>query len=313
LSNQLKQRFLSLDVDEISVVDTPAVEVEFLVAKRLEEEPMETAEETVTETNNESQPEVVSVESESTHDDAEVTKALAHVASMVENVAKAAGVKLAPETQAATEEASEDEETEEQATEKAAKGMGGMRDMYMKQLKGAGIKGDALKTAMEKFDKQFKPFQPGASTQPPVKKNAEPETPQPTAEELAEQQTLKALEGLEAAIQKAKRFTPAREAALKQALETLKALYEDMKAVPQGASPATTVPGNTSFGSSGVQALTKSIEQLTQTVSKSVEGQAELAQRVEAIEKSRTPSQSIEDEGGTETQETKKSFWSGVL
>ena len=96
MPNEAKQRFLDLDVGEISLVDTPAIEREILVMKRLEEDSMGT-ETTVTETqkNDNGGAEVVAVDVETTSaDDAAVTKALGNVASIVENIAKAAGVKM---------------------------------------------------------------------------------------------------------------------------------------------------------------------------------------------------------------------------
>lgn len=322
MPNQPKQRFLELNVNEISVVDAPANEVEFLVMKRLEESSMETTTDAGTETEKNSAPEIVEVDAATaSENDAAVNKALEQVASMVENIAKAAGVKTGEEGSSEgeaetsttdTSKAGEGEgeaETSEEDTAKAKAKAFNPREMFGKQLKAAGITGDAAKAAMEKFDKAFKPFQPGAATQPPVRKDAEGDTSTEDAEEQAAQ---KALTHLETAIQKAKRFTPAREAQFKNALETLTKLLKDMQQVPTGGMPKTSTPGGASFGASGVATLTKSIEQLTEAVTKSNEDSVKLADRVEAIEKSRTPSQSLEADGETDT-ETKKSFWQGVL
>jgi hypothetical protein len=314
LPNQPKQRFLALNVNEISVVDTPANEVEFLVMKRLEESSMETTDATVTETEkNTPTPELVEVEAATaSENDAAVNKALEQVASMVENIAKASGVKIGGEGETGetgdpgeaepttTTTKAEGEGETEPAEEDAAKAKKTFdpRAMFGKQLKAAGVTGDAFTKAMANFDKAFKPFQPGASTQPPVQKDATGGEETPDAEEQA--------------IQKAKRFTPAREAQFKSALETLTKLLSDMQQIPTGGSPSTTTPSGTSFGASGVATLTKAIETLTETVTKSNEDSAKLAERVEAIEKARNPSQSLEADGETDTP-TKKSFWAGVL
>lgn len=316
MPNQAKQRFLELSVNEISVVDTPANEVEFLVMKRMEDESMETTEDTVTETQKDdnSGAEVVTVDAGAS-EDAAVNKALEQVAGMVESIAKAVGVKT-PEASTETQDTtkSEGEGDTEVDAEKAAKAKMDPREMFGKQLKANGISGEAYTKAMAEYDKAFKPFQPGASAQPPLAKDTKKSADgAPTEDEVAEQEAVKALDALEQAIQKAKRFTPAREKQLKSALETLQKLFNELQNIQPGMSPKTTVPGGTSFGASGVQALTKSIEQLTEAVQKSIEVSNANAERIEAIEKARNPSTSIDDEGGTDTKKTTKSFWGGVL
>ncbi|MGW8177934.1 MAG: hypothetical protein ACWGQW_03955, partial [bacterium] len=159
MPNEAKQRFLDLSVGEISLVDTPAIEREILVMKRLEEDSMGN-EATVTETQNDNGgAEVVAVDVEATTD-AAVNKALSDVASMVENIAKAAGVNLAtpnpaPPAAEATP-AAEDVDTEK-ATDKR-------RGMYKAQLVKAGITGDAMTKAMAEYDKAFPPFPPAQKT-----------------------------------------------------------------------------------------------------------------------------------------------------
>jgi hypothetical protein len=309
LPNEAKQRFLDLDVGEISLVDTPAIEREILVMKRLEEEPMGT-ETTVTETQKEKDggAEVVAVDVETTSaDDAAVTKALGNVASIVENIAKAAGVSMPVKKEDSTpvaDESADASSAEDVDTEKAKKGM---REMYKAQLTKAGISGEAMTKAMAEYDKAFPPFPPASKT---TTKSVEP---QPSVEELEEQEAVKALTLLEQAVSKAKRFTPARVAELQKAVEALQKLLAVVD-VPQGASPKTSAPSNTMFGGSGVQELTKAIEQLTSTVTKSMEGQVALKERIETIEKSRMPAQALDgEETATTTETTEKSFWAGVL
>lgn len=308
MPNEAKQRFLDLDVGEISLVDTPAIEREILVMKRLEEDSMGT-ETTVTETQKKDNggAEVVAVDVGNTSaDDAAVTKALGNVASIVENIAKAAGVRMPAADSApasAAGEAADASSTEDVDTEKAK---GNMRGMFKAQLAKAGISGDAMTKAMAEYDKAFPPF-------PPAQKTTKNVEPQPSAEELEEQEAVKALTLLEQAVSKAKRFTPARVAELQKAVEALQKLLAVVD-VPQGTSPKTTAPGSTMFGGSSVQELTKAIEGLTTSVNKSLEGQAALTERIETIEKSRTPAQALDGEGtATTTETTEKSFWAGVL
>ena len=90
-----------------------------------------------------------------------------------------------------------------------------------------------------------------------------------------------------------------------------------MQEIPTGSSPKTTTPAGTKFGPSAVISLTKSIDELKEILTTKVSEVQEVAkglgERVEAIEKVRNPSQSVEDDGGTDTKETKKSLWAGVL
>ncbi len=265
------------------------------------------AEETTTEENTtKSDTEVVPVTAPGGSSDEQVNKALESVAAMVENIAKAAGVKL---TTPEVEETTKNANGEEQNVDKAGFNP---REQFGKQLKANGIKGDAFTKAMAGFDKAFKPFQPGAATQPPEKKTTKSaDESEATVEDV--DKSMEALELLEAAITKAKRFTPKREAAFKAALATLTKLLGEMQNIKPGASPATTVPGGASFGASGVQTLTKAIDELTAVVTKSVETGEANAKRIEDIEKSRTPSETITEDGETDNKETTKSFWAGIL
>jgi len=166
LPNQAKQRFLELSVNEISVVDTPANEVEFLVMKRMEDDSMETTTETVTETQKDANAEVVTVDAGAS-EDAAVNKALEQVAGMVESIAKAVGVNGTETTETTTSKSEGKEGGEEDTTK--AKAKFDPRVMFGKQLKASGVTGDAFTKAMDEFDKAFVPFKPGASTQPPEK------------------------------------------------------------------------------------------------------------------------------------------------
>lgn len=302
--HQAKQRFLDLDVEEISVVDKPAIEVEFLVTKRMEEKSMEIQDQDATVTETEKNTDgagVVPVDAPASNNDAAVNKALENVASMVENIAKAAGVKLGEKTEEVKKETS-DESTEE--TEKAKSAPAAtpatLRALYQKQLKAAGVSGEALEKAMSEFDKAKFPMQEEKKTT--------------KSDDSDDVQAIKAMEALEQAISKAKSFTPGRVAQLKSVVEQLQKLLAGVMEIPQGASPKTSTPGvGMHSNMSAVQQLTKSMEGLTEAVNKSIQTQADLATRVEAIEKARAPSTALENEGNSTTTETKKGFWEGVL
>ena len=83
-----------------------------------------------------------------------------------------------------------------------------------------------------------------------------------------------------------------------------------MQKIPTGGSPSTNVPAGTQFGASGVTSLTKGVEALSEAVTKAL---GSLGERVEAIEKTRQPSTSVDGDGDTDTTHTEKSIWSGVL
>lgn len=255
--------------------------------------------------------EVVVVDAPSGGDAAEVNKALASVAAMVETVAKAAGVKL-------DADGVDDDAAGEQDTTKGKKAKAfDPRAMFGKQLKSAGVTGEDATKAMTEFDKAFTPFKPGAAAEKPTAKAAAPEAAPTASEAPAEnsdiEDTTKALEALEQAIVKAKRFTPKREAALKAAVEQLQKLLGEMTSVPQGSNPSTGPGSSTTFGASGVQTLTKAIEDLTQQVTKSVEQGATNAAKIEAIEKARGPATALDDNATDDVVDTKKSFWGGLL
>ena len=321
MAGDAKQRFTDLTVGEISVVDTPANEVEFLVMKRHEETNMsdtQTPEATAPAAANPTSAEAVPQPA-----DESVSKAIGQLRGLIGDVMKAAGV--APNT-----EVSVDGEAVTTAPEDVEKGKGfDPRAMFEKQLKANGMSGDKLKAAMEKFDKSFKPFKPGPDTEPPLsktKKNAEGESTEGADVEVATAEeadaVLKSLDALGHAVEKAKRFTPAREEAMKKALESLTKLLGEMTNVKPGHSPSTSTPGNTSFGASGVRGpltgVSKALDTMTETFTKALdevkETQKSLNDRLDTIEKSRTAPQSGGDDttdGGDST--VKKSFWNGVL
>lgn len=319
MGNEAKQRFLELDVGEISLVDSPANEQEFIVVKRLTKEDGDMAENTEVKKSdagvseplaNNSAPEKVQVEVEKATNDA-VEKAMAQVTELVDNIAKAANAHTHAVSK--NDEGTSDDNNPDTDVEKGKKP--DMRGMYKAQLEKAGVKGESLEKAMTEFDKALGGFKPGKDTQPPVKKNND----DADGIEGADVETQKALVALEKAIQKAKAFTPKREAALKAAIETLTGLMKELmpKDIPQNTSPATTVPESPKYGESSVVDLTKMMgelkEVLTSKLSEVQDVTKGLTERLETIEKTRNPSTSVEGEGGTDTNEVKKSFWANVL
>lgn len=299
MTSEAKQRFLALDVGEVSVVDTPANEVEFLVHKRLEDDQMTTPNaETTTAAKPAPGAEVVPVTTEKA-DTSEVAKAMAQVVSLVENIAK--------QVQAG---GADPEDAMDEKAEKAVKGMGAKRKAMRKELKAAGVSGEAMTKAMAAFDKCMDGME--METEMRSKKAADDAETSKRAEVTS---ALDTLDTLGAAIRKAKMFTPGRQEKMKAALDALKAVMDEMTEVPVTASPSTTTPTSPTFGDSGVAALTKAVEALSTQVTKGLEEvaakQADISKRVEAVEKSRPAGASTEEE--TTDKPAKKSFWSGAL
>jgi hypothetical protein len=119
------------------------------------------------------------------------------------------------------------------------------------------------------------------------------------------------------AIEKAKRFTPKREAALKAAIETLNKLAKElsMQEIPVGSSPSTSTPSGAMFGSSSItKSMDEFITKLSQGMEKIVETTKGLSDRMEKIEKMATPSKSVEGDGETDSKvEKNQNFWKGVI
>lgn len=285
MGNKAKQRFVELDVNEVSLVDNGANEQEFVVIKNLTtEEVGEMADDNVKKNQGEedtqsgTSPERVPVEVEKGNNEA-VEAAMAQVTEMIGNISKA--VEAASSTGEKSVEKSDGGESEEKPTEKSES-----------EEKSADGEAEA---EVQKDDNA----EAGAG----VDEEADVE---------------KMLGVLAVAVEKAKRFTPKREKAFKAALEALTTLAKElgMTEIPTGASPPVSTPKGAMYGASSVP-IAKALEDLASKIETAISGVQEttksLGERVEQIEKARMPSQSVEDEGGTDTQETKKSFWSGVL
>lgn len=295
--NQAKRRFIDLTVNEVSLVDSPANEQEFIVIKRLEtEEKIMSAAVAKTEPQTPPKAAPASTETPVTKDagatpavetvPVEVNKSdvSAKVLEQVESIAKAiAGLSGAqPAAQPAAE-------TADVAKAKA--------ETVRKSMKDAGFSEEQIAKAL------------GALEEKPA------EVKKTEAQPDAEEATAKALDAIALAVQKAKTFTPKREQALKSVVEQLTKLLGDLAPVADSAS--NTLPAGASL-QSGLSEVQKQMGELVTTLKASfdnVQGATkELSGRLEAIEKARNPSQATPPAGNATTEtKTEKSFWAGVL
>jgi hypothetical protein len=137
------------------------------------------------------------------------------------------------------------------------------------------------------------------------------------AEEIDDNIREVATDAVYEAIEKAKRFTPKREAALKAAIETLAKLAKElsMQEIPVGSSPSTNTPSGTMFGSSSItKSMDDFVAKLSEGMEKIVETTKSLSSRMEKIEKMSVPSKSVEGDGETDNQvEKNQNFWKGVI
>jgi hypothetical protein len=291
--NQAKRRFIDLTVNEVSLVDSPANEQEFIVIKRLEME--ENKMSAVAKPEAQTPPKAAPV-SEPVTKDAGATPAVEQVAvevnktdvsakvlEQVENIAKAiAG--LSGAQPAAT--------AEDVEKAKAKEKIEGVR----KSLKDAGFSEEHIQKAVSALEA------------PAEVKKTEAQT------DDTEVSTAKALDAIALAIQKAKTFTPKREQALKGVVEQLTKLLGELAPATDNSN---TLPSGAAL-SSGLSDVKKQMEDLVTTIKASF-GNVETATqalggRIEAIEKARNPSQSTPtNETATKDTATQKSFWAGVL
>jgi hypothetical protein len=265
MGNKPKQRFIELEVGEVSIVDRPANECEFVVIKNLDKEVGTMINEDVKKDANENDgvqtsPEMVAVEIAKSTDEA-VAKAMEQVTTLISDISKAVGAKSA-----------------------------------------------VTDTPPEKRNDAV-----AAPTEVPAQKETVNEEPNDAETEKSFETALGALSMI---IEKAKRFTPKREATLKEALEKLASLAKElgMEDVPVGESPNVTPPAGATYGASSIAKAIEGIKAQFETMVTEVQQTTKsLGDRLEKIEKVRMPSNSVENAGGTDTQETKKSFWSGIL
>lgn len=328
-----KRRFVGLDTMEVSLVDSPANEVEFLVVKNTEEPSMSA-------TAAKKQREVEVDDDESS----DVSKALAHVDGIV---AKITALVSKNEKKAPAEggEGSDDNDsdTDETETDDAADTEKAAAKSLKSVLAKCGMDPTLAKTVYSSlkaagFDLTSKgggfPFPPkpkGKGAKPAEDDDEEDDdkskkTKKNKVEELTDEADAPlTMAMLATAVQKAAAFTPARIKALTDAQEILKLVLE---AVTPGTSPDSKVPAVSSHGNqSGVRSLTEpntkpsvptmksadsdpEVVKLIKSLAGAVDG---LVDRVQAIEKARPGSNSVADEGGTDTNVQKAAMWKGVL
>lgn len=240
------RQIVAVDVEEVSLVDKPAIRREFLIIKRLEDT-MSGAfdEETRTDQVNKQD-----------GDDKNQAAAEENKGDSTEATTEESGAS----EDAATEEGGQEASTEEGATEESGSG-------------------DDDKTPVEKDNK-------------PV-----------PAVQMFEDGTI-IVKGQP--VNKGQVFTEEKANKVKSALEAvLKELTPE----------STTQKGVKKDAGNQEQPNTVStkLDEVLKAIGDVKKGQQKLEKRVEDIEKTREPSQSVEDEGVTDTQEVKKSFWNGVV
>lgn len=329
MPRQATQRFLDLAVGEVSLVDSPANEQVFNVVKSLNQEDGDMADAANTEvtkgnTGGDSNVETVSVEVAKATNEA-VEKAMAQVTQLVENIAKAATPGDPEDTDVSKADGEGDEGVEKGLTKEQKAYRMKLREKLEKKMAAAGVKGDALKSAVDVALRTVAgegAFKPGSSAEPPVKKNSEggeggadvsKGADAPTLDQATLiQETLKAIQTGLAGATHATQTAEAVKAAIKALQDLEKAMT--MQQVPANDSPSTTTPTSPQFGASGLKDITKGLEGIKEALQSVQEVTKGLATRVEDIEKTRAPSTS--GGGGDETtttQTTKKSMWSGLL
>ena len=306
MDTQAQRRFVGLNVEEVSAVDSPANTVEFIAMKSKEGSNMENG----TEEQNAAGVEAVQVTQETAGDSAEVAKALAAVAEIVKSAVEGAASE-APK-------APEEPKTADVEKSMSFKTYGDMAKAFMKA---GGMDAKMMAGAMEKMQKAgFDPNQNFPTAAPLQKGDANVKK---ASEDSKDSETPITVE----ALTKAARMTPARMRKLQEAAQTLKEVIEG---IPQGESPDTKTPGGNSFGPSGIKGpltqpsekpvvkaegepSTADVLKAINTLSDNVKG---LSTRVESIEKARPASSALPTDA-TDTNaaevDTEKNFWSGAL
>jgi len=324
---EAKREFMDLEVDELSVVDSPANEEKFIVIKckhqegqdmadKKEEVTKDTgspvAEGNKTPNDNGAKVEKVTVDVEKAENDA-VVEAMGKVQKTVEGIAKQLGMD-AVDTPVAKPSP---------------------RDVVKKQLESAGLNEEQVEKSLKEYDAaavesieksgdgKTAAGEDAAGDGTAAKKVEKSGDNTDVATAKSEDTAMDALTQLEEAISKAKRFTPQREETLKNAVEQLQKLLVALQ--PQAPksviTPKNNLPSSASAGEANLTSVTKALQELSETVQKSLtaiqEGQKTLSTRVEDIEKARHPSKAVVEDGtdGVKTVKTEKaqSLWGGVL
>lgn len=324
-----KRRFVGLDTQEVSLVDSPANEVEFLVVKNdTEDQRMSATAKKQREAEG----------GDDNDESSDVSKALAHVDGIVAKITQLVtkGERPAAPAEGGDDSDDDDSETKETDTEKAAKSLKSVlakcgMDATMSKTVYASLKAAGFdlssKASAEKGAFPFPPKKPKgkAGADDEEDDDEKPAKTKKSVELVDEADAPLTMAMLATAVQKAAAFTPARIKALTDAQEILKLVLE---AVTPGTSPDSKVPAVSSHGNqSGIDDLTKpntkpsvptmksadsdhEVVKLIKSLAGAVDG---LVDRVQAIEKARPGSNSVADEGGTDSNVQKSSMWKGVL
>jgi hypothetical protein len=324
MPKQAKRRFVGLDTEEVSLVDTPANEVEFLVVKNTEDPSMGAT----------AKKEVVPVETET--DSGDVTKALAHVNGIVEKIAGIVGTKKEakppvgeePATSDADGDTDDDADGDTDPPTEADPPAADTTKSIKSVLEKCGLDASTMKTVMSKLKKAgFSGGAPPFGKKPKADDDEEDDDDKKKKTKKSADDEPLTMTSLASAVHKAAAFTPARIKALQDAQDILKLVLE---AVAPGDSPKSTVaPVQTHGNPSSVTELTAPNKKPTMSgTTKSADGGDELVTtlksladavgglltRVEAIEKARPASNSADAQGATDTGTKKSSsIWSGVL
>lgn len=221
----------------------------------------------------------------------------------------AADVVKSDENQEPTKVAVEANPATDEAVAKAMAQVTNLIENISKSFNQETVKDVETKSSDSKSDVSKNEEKPGESEEAETKKNEE------SASDFADEDSTLAM--LSSAIEKAKGFTPKRQAAFKAAVQALNNLAKElgMQEIPVGSFPATSTPSGTMFGASSI---TKSLEEYTGTITKALGDLAEVTKglnaRIEKVEKMSVPSKSVENEGGTDSNVTKsESIWKGVI
>jgi hypothetical protein len=282
-----QRRFIDLEVDEVSLVGSPANEVPFLVTKS-KRKPEDSSMVAKAEKTEDSQ--TVQVEQTSEASAEVVRKCLKSVENIVKNVITMKGEEL-PAVESID----------------VTKGIT-VSDLLTK----AGMEGDVLKSALGALAKAGVDTTKMLSAPAAVETTKAVETPKAqTSEDV--------MEVFAQVIQKAARLTPARVKQLQDAQELLKLVLEG---VSVGESPKTKTPDGQNPGSGIQTQLAKAAEptEVTKSLVAITEGMTQistvlkgLSERMESLEKAK-PASSSDAPNTTDTKKAKgASLFAGVI
>jgi DNA repair exonuclease SbcCD ATPase subunit len=284
----VKHEYIDLTVNEISLVDKPANQKEFTVIKCLTTEDNEMSEESTKKTDSEETKDkgIEKVSTEVPETDNEDAKKVLNSINQLVN-----GIKKKLEEQIDTKKEDKEEEVKKEENP--------MRSFFLDTLKKNGAKEEEIVKSLKEFDEKFN------------KKEVKKEESEAKKEDKGEIDSDAIINGLSDIVQKAKTFTPKRQQALKQAIEKLSQLAQELSNPGQA-------PSDSKFGDSGVKKedIEKSIgtyfNPIKESLEKVLEVTKSLAERVEKIEKIKPDSKSIGDDQTDSKVKKDTNIWSGL-